>query len=241
MFPLRDENPTDIRPVVTAGIILLNVLAWFLLQGAGAGEAFRDSLCHYAAIPGQITGDIPSGRTLDFGRYSCRVEGTGWGSLVTSMFMHGGWLHLILNMWFLWVFGNNIEDAMGHLKFALFYLLAGLAAAGAHIASAPGSGVPMVGASGAISGVMGAYLLLYPRHRVVTLVIVVIFIQIIHLPAWVMLGYWFLLELMRAFLTTGGGGGVAFWAHVGGFVAGVATTWLFATRETRGGRGAAAR
>jgi membrane associated rhomboid family serine protease len=142
------------------------------------------------------------------------------------MFLHGGWMHLIGNMWFLWVFGNNVEDSMGHVRFAVFYLLTGLAASGAHILSSLDSPIPTVGASGAISGIMGAYILLYPHVRVLTLVVLVYFARVVALPAVVLLGLWFALQLFSGMM--GQASGVAFWAHVGGFVAGVALIKLFA-------------
>ena len=133
MFPLKDENPTEITPYVTVAIIVANVAVWIGLQNGGVGVKFLESLCVYGAIPGEITGAIPAGDLVPLGPGQCRVGGLGAGSLVSSMFMHGGWMHLIGNMWFLWVFGNNIEDSMGHLRFVVFYLLTGLIASGAHI------------------------------------------------------------------------------------------------------------
>jgi membrane associated rhomboid family serine protease len=148
------------------------------------------------------------------------------------MFMHGGWMHIIGNMWFLWIFGNNIEDSMGHARFAVFYLLCGLAAALLQIVSAPDSGVPMVGASGAIGGVMGAYILLYPRVNVHMLIFLGIFITTVTVPAYFMLGYWFLLQIFGGLGSLGGvGGGVAFWAHIGGFVAGALLVLVFRDPE----------
>jgi membrane associated rhomboid family serine protease len=148
------------------------------------------------------------------------------------MFLHGGWLHLIGNMWFLWVFGNNVEDSMGHLRYVAFYLLCGLGAAAVQSFLDPASPIPMVGASGAISGVMGAYVLLYPRVQVHMLVVLVVFITRIRVPAFLMLGYWFLLQLLGGAAPAGSeGGGVAFWAHVGGFLAGAALIPLFRDRE----------
>jgi membrane associated rhomboid family serine protease len=144
------------------------------------------------------------------------------------MFMHGGWGHLIGNMWFLWVFGNNIEDSMGHLRFVAFYLLCGFAAVGAHLASDPASAAPMVGASGAISGIMGAYLVLYPRVRVQTFFFLFFYVSVVALPAWVLLVEWLVIQVVAGVGTLGGNeAGVAFWAHVGGFVAGVAAVKLF--------------
>ncbi|MGH7128752.1 MAG: rhomboid family intramembrane serine protease, partial [Planctomycetaceae bacterium] len=171
MFPLRDDNPTELAPVITIALLLANVAVWLYVQGAGLRpEALAGSVCSYGTIPAELTG-----RTRDYvgvdlgGGMRCMFGGLRWPTVGTSMFLHGSWLHLIGNMWFLWLFGNNIEDSMGHLRFLVFYLLAGGIAGLAHVYSAPGSPVPTVGASGAISGVMGAYLLLYPRIRVQTL------------------------------------------------------------------------
>jgi membrane associated rhomboid family serine protease len=147
--------------------------------------------------------------------------------VITSMFLHGGWLHLLGNLWFLWVFGNNVEDSMGHARFVVFYLLCGVAAAAVQVAVNPGSVVPMVGASGAISGVMGAYIMLYPRVRVHMFTWIIIPFRFV-MPAWLMLGYWFLLQVIGGLPTLQAeSGGVAFWAHVGGFVAGMLLIWLF--------------
>jgi membrane associated rhomboid family serine protease len=220
MIPLKDENPTELFPVFTLLLIAANVAAWVLVQGAGAEpQAMLGSVCQYGAIPAEITGastPVPRG-AADV----CPGEGLGWAAVLTSMFLHGSWLHLIGNLWFLWIFGNNIEDSMGRLRFLLFYLLTGIAAAAAHIWSDPGSTIPMVGASGAISGIMGAYLVLYPKVRVRTLFIIVILIKVLRLPAWLLLGYWFLIQLLAGAAAPTGGPGVAFWAHVGGFLAGV--------------------
>ncbi len=223
MFPLRDQNPTELTPFVTIAFIAANVIVWLAVQGMGQGEAFLASLCDYGAIPGEVTGALAEGARVPLGPDAgCRVGGLRWESLLTSMFMHGSWLHLIGNMWFLWVFGNNIEDSMGHVRYVAFYLLAGLLASAAHIVSAPASGVPTVGASGAISGVMGAYLVLYPKVRIQTLIILFIYIRVIPVAAWVMLVYWIVIQTVSGWATIGAeGGGVAFWAHVGGFVAGV--------------------
>jgi membrane associated rhomboid family serine protease len=234
MFPLRDENPTELVPFITFLLIVLNVGVWLFVQGAGSGSLFIESLCEYGAIPGEITGAIPAGTDITLGPgAACRTGGLGVGSLLTSMFMHGGWMHLIGNMWFLWVFGNNIEDSMGHVRYAIFYLLTGVLAAAAHILTDPAGAIPTVGASGAISGVMGAYIVLYPRVRVQTLIFLVIYIRVVPLPAWVLLAYWFFLQVVggSAALGGGGGGGVAFWAHVGGFVAGVVFVKLFENRK----------
>jgi membrane associated rhomboid family serine protease len=227
MFPLRDENPTELTPFVTVLIIVANVFVWLFVQGTGQGAAFLESLCAYGAIPGEITGTLPEGELISLGPgASCRVGGLSRGTLLTSMFMHGSWMHLIGNMWFLWVFGNNVEDSMGHFRYVIFYLLAGLLATGAHLVSAPGSPIPTVGASGAISGIMGAYMVLYPRVRVHTLIFLFIYIRVIPLPAWTLLLLWFFIQLATG-ATTGAAGGVAVWAHIGGFVAGALLIKLF--------------
>jgi rhomboid family protein len=160
---------------------------------------------------------------------ACVIQANpAWYTTVTSMFMHGGWMHLIGNMWFLLIFGNNVEDSMGHLRFLVFYLLCGLAAAALQVISQPDSGIPMVGASGAIGGVMGGYVVLYPRVRVHMLVMIGFFIRTIAVPASFMLGYWFLLQLLGGAVSLGrAGGGVAFWAHIGGFVAGAVLVLAF--------------
>jgi membrane associated rhomboid family serine protease len=229
MIPIRDDNPTLRTPVVTIAIIALNVAAWLLLQGAGSGEMLAKSVCSLGVIPGELTG-LAAGKTLELGHgLRCVVdENPAWYTLVTSMFMHGGWFHLIGNMWFLWIFGNNVEDSMGRIRFVAFYLLSGLAAAATHIAVAPDSATPVVGASGAIGGIMGAYVILYPRVPVHLLIIFGFFITTIAVPAFVMLGYWFLLQFLGGLPQLGGGeSGVAFWAHVGGFVAGASLIFLF--------------
>jgi membrane associated rhomboid family serine protease len=233
MFPLKDENPTNITPVVTVAIIVANVAVWLFVQNAGVGVRFLESLCVYGAIPGEISRAIEAGTLVPLGQTAqCRVGGISTGSLLTSMFLHGGWMHMIGNMWFLWVFGNNIEDSMGHVRFAMFYLITGLVAAGSHVLTAMDSSVPMVGASGAISGVMGAYIVLYPHVRVHTLIIFFFFIRVITLPAFALLGLWFALQLFSGTLAgRGTGGGVAFWAHVGGFVAGMALIFPFRDRK----------
>jgi membrane associated rhomboid family serine protease len=221
MFPYRDDNPSVLRPVVTLGLIAANLAMWVLVQGMGTGVELAASVCELGLIPADLLGRAVAGTSFPIADgLACVVEpGTPWRTLVTSMFLHGGWLHLLGNCWFLWVFGNNVEDAMGHGRFAAFYLLCGLAAAAAQIVVDPSSLVPMVGASGAISGVMGAYAVQYPRVRIHSLVVLVVFFFRVALPAWVMLGYWFLLQLAGTGVEQVGG--VAFWAHVGGFVAGV--------------------
>ena len=235
MFPYKDENPTVRPPIITVGFIVLNVLVWVLVQGAGSGEQLVRSVCALGLIPGEVLGTVPPGTGIELapGRYCLVDVAPGYWTVLTSMFAHGGWFHLIGNMVFLWVFGNNIEDAMGHVKFVVFYLLCGVAAAAAQVVLNTDSLVPMVGASGAISGVLGAYLLLYPRVRVHTLIILPIYITSVALPAYVMLGYWALLQLVggAGSLANLERGGVAFFAHLGGFVLGLVLVRLFVSDD----------
>ncbi len=236
MIPYRDENPTTITPVVTVGIILLNVLAWLFLEGAGAGRAVETAVCHYGLIPGEVLQRVPPGSGVEMapGVFCAVSAGPQYWTVLTSMFTHGGWMHLIGNMVFFWVFGNNIEDAMGHVRFAFFYILCGIAAAAAQVAVTPNSAVPMVGASGAISGILGAYLLLYPRVRVHALLFLFFYVSSITIPAYLMLGYWILIQFVSSLSQLGArhsGGGTAYVAHIGGFVAGLVLIRLFARRE----------
>ena len=234
MFPYRDENPTVLPPIVTVGVIALNVLAWVFVQGLGTTEPLVRSVCELGLIPGEALGTAAPGTVVPLGPdLQCVIGEPHWFTVFTSMFLHGGWFHLIGNMVFLWVFGNNIEDAMGHGRFVVFYLLCGLAAAATQVAVDPDSAIPMVGASGAISGVLGGYLLLYPRVRVHTLLFLGFYVTTIALPAYVMLGYWILLQLLGGLPSLAGmeSGGVAFWAHIGGFVAGMLLIRLFAKQE----------
>src|SRR5690606_31258551 len=221
-------------PWSTMLLIGINVVAWIMVQGMGGEPRLSASVCELGLIPGEFFGRIPAGTTLPLSPVTTCVIGSepAWYTPVTSMFLHGGWMHLIGNMWFLWIFGNNIEDSMGHGRYIAFYLLCGLAAAAVQAFLDPSSPIPMVGASGAISGVMGAYVLLYPRVQVHMLVVLVIFISRIRVPAFLMLGYWFLLQLLGGAMTAGSEeGGVAFWAHVGGFLAGAALIGLFQDRR----------
>lgn len=230
MFPIRDDNPTILTPYATIAIMIANVLVWFVVQGAGSEPGLSASFCHLALIPADLLGLAPAGTTVGISPATVCTFGAGssWHTLFSSMFMHGGWLHIIGNLWFLWIFGNNVEDAMGHWRFVVFYLLCGLAAAFAQVASNPESVVPMVGASGAIGGVMGAYILLYPRVQVHLLIILGFFATTVAVPAVFMLGYWFLLQLISGVGSLGAkGGGVAFWAHAGGFAAGALLIYLF--------------
>jgi membrane associated rhomboid family serine protease len=234
MFPLRDENPHFLTPYATWGLIGLNVLAWALVQGLGTEPALSRSMCNLALIPGEVLQTASAGTRVPLGPgITCVLGDTStWYTAVTSMFLHGGWFHLIGNMWFLYIFGNNVEDSMGHTRFVIFYLLCGLAAAALQTVFDPDSTIPMVGASGAIGGVMGAYILLYPKVRVHMLIVFGFYITTIAVPAMFMLGYWFLIQLISGFSTIGSqGGGVAFWAHVGGFVAGGLLVLAFRNRR----------
>jgi membrane associated rhomboid family serine protease len=233
MFPYRDDNPTLHTPIVTLLLIGANVAMWVLVQGMGAEPSLSRSVCELGLIPGEFLGRLPQGVSVPMGPQTVCVLGDEqtWFTPVTSMFLHGGWFHLIGNMWFLWVFGNNVEDSMGHFRYLAFYVLCGLGAAAAQTVTQPSSPIPMVGASGAISGVMGAYIVLYPRVRVHMLVILGIFITRIVVPAYLMLGYWFLLQLIGGGLASGSEGGVAFWAHAGGFVAGALLIHVFRDPE----------
>lgn len=235
MFPYRDENQTQRRSYVTFGLIAANVAAWVLIQGAGATMPLVESVCNLGLIPGELTGRLPPGTGFPVGEgLVCLTDpGRQVSHLLTSMFLHGSWMHLLGNMWFLWIFGDNVEDSMSRPRFAAFYVLCGLAAAFAQVLTSPQSGVPMVGASGAISGVMGAYLVLYPRVRVFLLVPIGFLLTSIALPAWMMLVYWMGLQLLSGLADAArdSAGGVAFWAHVGGFVTGVILVKLFARRD----------
>jgi len=234
MIPYHDENATQRTSVITLGLIAVNVAVWLGVQGAGSDLPLAASVCNLGLIPGELTGLLPPGSAFPMGEgLACVTDpGRQASHVVTSMFLHGSWMHLLGNMWFLWLFGNNIEDSMTRPRFIVFYLACGLAAALLQVVLQPASIVPMVGASGAISGVMGAYLVLYPRVRVFTLLPLGFFITTVALPAWVMLLYWGALQLLGGFTSIGAReGGVAFWAHVGGFVAGIVLVKLFADRR----------
>ena len=234
MFPLYDDNPTEIFPIFTVALIAACVGVWVWVQGAGFSQGtLLDSVCSYGAIPAELTGADPAALPERMPRQlACDMGGLTWSALFTSMFLHGSWAHLVGNMWFLWIFGNNVEDSMGHIRFLVFYLVTGAVAAGAHVVAAPDSPLPMVGASGAISAIMGGYVLLYPRARVRTLLVIVILITFADLPAWIFLGYWFLIQLLSSAVPSpAAGGGVAFWAHIGGFVAGAALIRFFAADD----------
>ena len=236
MFPYHDENITLRTPIITLLVIALNVLTWLVVEGAGSPLALARAVCDLGLIPGELTLALPPGTRFPMGDgLLCLTDpGRQVSHVFTHMFLHGGWMHLLGNMWFLWLFGNNVEDSMGRARFIVFYLACGVVAALGQVAISPRSGIPMVGASGAISGVMGAYLVLYPRVRVHCLVFLGFFITSISLPAWTMLLYWIGLQFvsgLSGLVSTAESGGVAFWAHVGGFVAGMVLVKLFANHE----------
>ena len=255
MLPLKDNIPTDRFPVVTVVIIALNVLMFFGFQQAtwngGGFEVDQQNVMEYAEIPYEITHpgeacgalgslddpdtQIVCGEKEELTEAGAKPDGdqpATWITLLTSMFMHGGLLHIAGNMLFLWIFGNNVEDSMGRAKFVVFYLLGGLAATGAHIVLDTNSAVPTLGASGAVAAVLGAYALLYPKARVVTLIFIIIFVTVIELPAWLVLFGWWILQLLSAASQSGlEGGGVAYGAHIGGFLFGLALIKLFASRR----------
>jgi membrane associated rhomboid family serine protease len=209
MIPLRDVIPSRTTPYITVTIILLNAAAWLYEVGMPARELNR-FLYVYGVVPASFSPP----------------------TLITSMFLHGSWMHVIGNMWYLWIFGDNVEDRVGHGRFILFYLLCGIVAALGQVAIDPSSTLPTIGASGAIAGVMGAYFVLYPHSRVLTLIPLIIFWELIELPAIVLLGFWFLMQLFSAgaiavTASTHGSGGVAFMAHVAGFVTGLVGVFFF--------------
>lgn len=220
MIPIRDENPTHITPVVTYLLIAVNVIAFIFQNMLGAVN--QNFVYQFALIPSQVTSSPSLGSILP---------------IFTSMFMHAGLAHILGNMLYLWIFGDNVEDSMGSGRYLVFYLVGGFVASLAHILTNPGSTVPTVGASGAIAAVLGAYLVLYPRQRVLTLIPLGFFIRLSMLPASIVLGVWFLLQFFQGVLTLGGPdvGGVAFWAHIGGFLSGVVLARLLA-KPTPGDR-----
>ena len=214
MIPLRDVIPSRTSPVLVITIIALNAVA-FLFEQTLSDRQLTLFVREYGVVPAAFA----------------------WGSVFTSMFLHGGWMHILGNMLFLWIFGDNVEDRMGHGRFVVFYLICGTVAAVAHVMSEPGSPIPTIGASGAVAGVMGAYLVLYPRSRILTLLPLLIFWRIIEVPAVVFLGLWFVLQLFSGvgtmLMATQGApaGGIAFWAHVAGFLAGVVLVYAFRRPE----------
>ncbi|WP_207481182.1 rhomboid family intramembrane serine protease [Arenibaculum pallidiluteum] len=221
-LPISDDNPTRRAPVVTLLIIGL-CIAVFLWQQSLRPDARDAAVYAFGVIPAVLFGIAALPPELSVL--------PPWGTIVTSMFMHGGFMHVIGNMLYLWIFGNNVEDSMGRGRFLLFYLLCGLAAAMAQAIADPSSEVPMIGASGAIGGVLGAYIVLHPQANVRVFAWIIIFVRMINVPAVIVLGMWFAGQLLSGFTTPTDGGGVAFWAHVGGFVAGMALIPFFRDRH----------
>jgi membrane associated rhomboid family serine protease len=224
-FPIRDDNPTVRTPYVTVGLIILNTAIF--LFGFTQGDVFATLMTvKYGYIPAELVHTFEMTPEFAF---------SAWLTPFTSMFLHSGWMHLIGNMLFLWIYGNNIEDYFGHVKFILFYLLSGLAAVALFTALGPSSEVPLVGASGAIAGVMGGYIVLHPRAKI-TILFLFIFIQLFELPAKVVLGFWFVYQLVMSLLDRASGGGIAWAAHVGGFVFGWLVLTLLIKIMGRGGQ-----
>lgn len=225
MIPLRDTNPSSGRPLIVAALLVANTAVFLfelMLSSSGLEELFHE----FGVVPTRLT---------DPAHWSAGA----WRSLFTYMFLHGGWLHVIGNLWILWIFGDNVEDRMGHFRFLIFYVITGVAAALTQTLLTPGSRIPSVGASGAIAGVMGAYLMLFPGARVLTMVPILFYPVFLELPAVTFLGLWFVLQLFSGTLSLGAprdAAGIAFWAHVGGFVAGVVLYRLFVTRRVRRAR-----
>jgi hypothetical protein len=231
VIPLRDDVPTSRPPVVTRGLVVVCAVVFLLQLGDPPGELVE----RFGMVPARVFDPDaalvqlgPGGRPI--GRLAAAAV-PDWLTLLTCTFLHAGWMHFLGNMLFLWIFGDNVEDRFGRVRFLLFYLACGVAASVAHLLTAPGSAVPTIGASGAIAGVMGAYLLLYPRARVEMLVIWGFFVDFVVLPAPFFLGYWFLLQLVGGSIERSAGGGVAWWAHIGGFVAGAMVAAILRTRE----------
>ncbi|MBZ5598168.1 MAG: rhomboid family intramembrane serine protease [Acidobacteriia bacterium] len=231
MIPIRDDTPRFSTPYITYFIIALNAVIFLfeLWVGAQSEGALNSFMYEFGVVPGHVTAAL--GGSPQFHLADALVP------ILTSMFLHGSWLHIIGNMWVLWIFGDNIEDYLGHFPYLVFYLVTGIAAAITHILLNLGSPVPTIGASGAIAGIMGAYFLLYPRARVLTIVPLIVFFTFWWLPAWIVLGYWFLVQFLSGAATSisapGQTGGVAFWAHVGGFVAGIVLIKLLPERRNR--------
>jgi membrane associated rhomboid family serine protease len=245
VIPISDDNPTLRTPIVTIAILIALGAVWVFVQGAGFDHvALASSVCNYGLVPGELTHQARVGLAVPIGDgLACVVDRDPINVItpLTSMFLHGSWMHLLGNGLFLWVFGNNVEDSMGRLRFLVFYLLCGLAAAATQVAVSPASPVPMVGASGAIAGVLGAYLILYPRVRVNILFIFFIFIRVIPLPAYVVLIWWIGFQLLAGLpqlgaVSSGVSSGVAVWAHIGGFAAGIALVKIFENRSLVGER-----
>jgi membrane associated rhomboid family serine protease len=239
MFPIGDENPTLRTPVMTYALLAIMVATWVVFQGAGFDALkLAVSVCDFGLVPAELTHRRPIGFTVPIGAgLGCAIDNSQINLLtpVISMFLHGSWGHLLGNALYFWIFGNNVEDSMGRFRFLVFYLLCGLVAAGTHVMVDPTSPVPTVGASGAISGILGAYLLLYPRVRVKYFFFFVIFFKVFRIPAWAVLLWWFATQVLTGLpqlnqVNPEISGGVAVWAHVGGFVAGLVLVKLFENR-----------
>lgn len=237
MIPISDDNPTLRTPWVTIAVLGAMFASWIFVQGAGFSDyGLAASVCNLGLVPGELTGQALVGSGVPIGpEWVCVVDraAINWATPLTSLFLHGSWGHILGNALFLWVFGNNVEDVMGRGRFLAFYLLCGLTASAAHVMIDPGSPVPTVGASGAISGVMGAYLILFPKVRVRMLFWFIIFFRIFAIPAWLVLIWWFGMQLLSGLPdilspSPSLAGGVAVWAHIGGFAAGVLLVRLFA-------------
>ncbi|MXZ44528.1 MAG: rhomboid family intramembrane serine protease [Gammaproteobacteria bacterium] len=231
LIPIYDHNPVDRKPIVTYTIIGLNIAIWIFGQGAGmVSSLYARSICQFGLVSGDLLGLVSYGQLQGVGRgIACVFDGQpAYYTLITHMFLHGGWGHIFFNMLFLWIFGDNIENALGRVRFVIFYLLCGLVAAGAEMLTNLGSTVPMVGASGAISGVLGAYILLHPRARIRVLLF---FFIPIETPAVFILGSYFLIQLMYGLF--GGADNIAYWAHIGGFLAGLALVNFMKKREQK--------
>jgi membrane associated rhomboid family serine protease len=235
VFPLKDDIPSRSVPVVTIGLIVLNAIAFLYQVSLGAGgaagaQAAQDVIFEFGLSPCRLTGLCPTA-----GRPSPYL------TIFTSMFLHGGLFHIAGNMLYLWIFGDNVEDTLGHGRFLVFYLASGVAAALTQTLVGPGSAVPMVGASGAVSGVLGAYLLLFPHANVLSLVIFGIFVRVVRISALFVLGFWIVVQFVNGFLTVSvaaargesAGGGVAWFAHIGGFVAGMLLLFVLRPRAPR--------
>jgi membrane associated rhomboid family serine protease len=245
VFPLKDNIPTDRPAIITIALIAINVLVYFVLQKGGILSGPDDAIVvKWGAIPYEFAHPgkdcaITMGQIVCEGMPDVVGEAPSqppfWQTAFSSMFMHGSILHLGGNMLFLWIFGNNVEDAMGHVRYVAFYLLGGLVAVAAQVLVEPDAVAPTIGASGAVAAVLGGYILLYPRARVVTLIFIVFFFTILELPAMLILGFWFLQQVAFGFYgvanPTGGGGGVAYFAHIGGFAFGLLAIKLFASRR----------
>jgi membrane associated rhomboid family serine protease len=233
VIPLRDDVPSRTVPFVNYAFIVLNVLVFLfeLSLGADLDGFFQRA----AVIPALFTGEGGASGPVTVALNT--LDPSLGGRMLASMFLHGGWMHLLGNMLYLWIFGDNVEDRMGHGRYIVFYLLCGWAAAYAHVLAGATSALPAIGASGAIGGVLGAYVILYPHAKVVTLIPLGIFIQLVSLPAFVLLGFWFVQQFLIGFLSLGGAqneaGGVAWWAHIGGFAAGFLLIWLFQRKDRR--------